>query len=594
MRSLLIRLGALALLLVPTAPGAATYHVNPDGGGDAHDGRSPGQAWKSFAPLRQVDLAPGDRVEVIAPGPLHHSLELTGAGTAEKPIVVRFAPGRYDVHPARLFRDTFAISNTNADPDGRKAVALLLQNANHVRITGPGARLVCRGKMIEVGIDHCENVAIEGLAFDYHRPTVSEFRVIETGPDHAILAIHNDSTYTIADGKLTWTGEGWSHDGGLGQELDPETGRVHRMRDPLGGLVAEELEPFTVKVHGKHRLKRDRIYQIRDPFRDCAGVFTRRSRDIAWKDVKFHFIHGMGVVSQFTENLSFERVSVAPDPESGRTTAAWADCFHFSGCRGRILVEDCVFSGAHDDAINIHGTYLRVVETLGPRKVKLRFMHDQTHGFPAYNAGDEIDFVHADTLQPYSTNRVVASRLLDPRDIELTLEAPVPTDLRDHDVIENVTWTPEVEIRGCTVRHIPTRGFLLTTRRKVVVEDNDFHATHMPAILIAQDAGSWFESGAVRDVTIRRNRFDRCGEPVVQIDPSNRKPNPAVHRNIRIEDNRFELRGAVAVGAHSTAGLRVTGNTISGDPVPTAETAIRTERCGDVMIDGNQYLPSGK
>ncbi|MCH7228394.1 right-handed parallel beta-helix repeat-containing protein [Haloferula sp. A504] len=572
------------------SPGGITYHVDPAGGADDNPGRSPEQPWKTFAPLNRLKLAPGDRIEV-SPGRFDHSLELTGAGTAEQPIEVHFAAGRHDFHPTHLFRDTFNISNTNAEPEGLKAVALMLRNVKHAHITGPGARIVCHAKMIEVCVDHCEDITLEGLAFDYQRPTVSEFKVVETGPDHAILKIHQDSAYSIAEGKLTWTGEGWSHGEGLGQELDLSTGRVHRMRSPLGGLTAEEKEPFTVRVTGKHRLKQDRIYQIRDPHRDCAGVFTRRSKDILWKDVKFHFIHGMGIVSQFTENITLDGVSVAPDPDSGRTTAAWADCFHFSGCRGKILVRNCVFSGAHDDAINVHGTHLRVVEKLGPNKVKVAFIHKQTFGFLAFNPGDEVDFVHADTLEPYATNQVITSKLINPREIELVLDKPVPAELRDHDVIENVTWTPEVEVRGCEVRHIPTRGFLFTTRRKVVVEDNDFHATHMSAILLENDAEGWFESGCIRDLTIRNNRFHQCGEPVVKINPRNSQPNPAVHRNIRIEDNTFLLRGQVAVGAHSTTGLSITGNAIHGDPLPTEESAFRIERCGEVTLKGNRFLP---
>ena len=67
------------------------------------------------------------------------------------------------------------------------------------------------------------------------------------------------------------------------------------------------------------------------------------------------------------------------------------DGLHVSGCRGRRLVKDCVFSGAHDDAINIHGTYLRVVERLPGRQVKARSMHPQTFGFLAFSPGDEIE-----------------------------------------------------------------------------------------------------------------------------------------------------------------------------------------------------------
>lgn len=335
------------------------------------------------------------------------------------------------------------------------------------------------------------------------------------------------------------------------------------MRDPLAGLKAKRVGPSGIEVEGKHRFKKGMIYQIRNPFRDYCGAFTRNSRNIAWRDVHFRFIHGMGIVTQFSENLTLDSVRVEPSATSGRTTAAWADCVQVSGCKGRVLVKDCVFSGAHDDAINIHGTHLRI-EKLDPdrNELEVKFIHKQSWGFPAFFAEDEVAFVRWDSLAVFGQNRVVKAELFAPRTMRLVLEEPLPDSIRDKDVLENVTWTPEVEIRGCAVRRIPTRGFLCTTRRPVVIEDNDFHATHMPGILIENDASGWFESGCVRDMLIRKNRFHECGEPVIHINPRNSAPNSSVHQNIRIEDNRFTLKNRIAIRAHSTKQLKVSGNRI--------------------------------
>lgn len=576
------------------SPGHTAYHINPAIGDDAATGRDRDHAWRTFRRVNQLRLAPGDRVEIEAPGPFDQTLALIGAGTAEQPVEVHFAPGRYDFHPDHMFRSTYQISNTNDDSETPKAVGLLLDGTKHFRVSGPGATIVCRGKMIEVCIDGCEDINVSGLAFDYHRPTVSEFKVEAVEPDHVDLRIHRDSAYTITDGKITWQGEGWSYATGLAQELDLETNRVHRRKDPLQGLVLEEVEPFLIRARGKISMKPGHVYQVRDTFRDCCGTFTRRSRDITWKDVSFHFIHGMGMVSQFSENLTVDSVSIAPDPASGRTTAAWADCIHISGCRGKVRIKDCVFSGAHDDAVNIHGTYLRVVERLPGNQIKVRFMQRQTFGFLAFNPGDHVDFVHSDSLANYGSNRVKEARLINPKEILLTLAQPVADGFREDDVLENVTWTPEVEIRGCNVSRIPTRGFLITTRHPVVVEDNTFSGTWMSALHVSGDAKDWFESGCVRDMMVIRNHFNRCGEPVISINPSNNLPNAAVHRNIRIEENEFNLNGRVAVKAHGTTGLRVTGNTIHPLAQGSDAETILTADCAGVVSENNKYQNSGK
>ncbi len=573
-----------------TAPSGTDYYIHPADGDDAQTGLEPKKAWRTFAPVNATTFRPGDRLHLLAPGRFERTLKITGSGSKDAPIEVHFAPGRYDFSPAKAVRRQYNISNTNADPEGEKAIGILLDGTKHVHIHGHGARIVFRGKAIQVCIDQSEDIAISDLKFDYHRPTVSEYRVTEVDGDRMTIEVHPDSSYEIREGRLIWIGEGWEKTGNLTQELNPATNRVRRTRKSLEGLHIEELKPFHLRATGQSDLKSGHIYQVRDTFRDYAAVFTRRSKDIAWRDVDFYFLHGMGLVSQFSENLTYERVSIAPDPKSGRTTAAWADGIHVSSCRGKVVIRDCTFSGLHDDPINVHGTHLRVIEQVSDNRIKVRFMHPQTFGFMAFNPGDEITFVRWDSLATYAPNVVTAAELLNPKEMLLTLARPVPANLQEKDVIENVTWTPEVLITGCEVRRTPTRGFLLTTRRKAVIENNRFYGTWMSAILLENDASGWYESGAIRDLTIRNNTFVDCREPVIHINPRNSVPNNAVHHNIRIEGNQFQLSNKLAIKAHSTKGLTIKGNTFHANQELSASDTIETRDCAKLEIGANAYL----
>jgi len=572
-----------------TSPGNTTYYINPLKGNDDNSGLEHSRAWRTFRRINQMTLSPGDRIYIISPGSFDQTLMLTGKGSAENPVRVHFASGRYDFIPDNIHSKKYNISNTNDSPDSSKVVGILLEHSKNIEISGADAEIVCRGKMIEVCIDSCENISIADLHFDYNRPTVSEFKVIAAGDDYADIQIHKDSKYKIEDGKIIWTGEGWSYDTGLAQELDLQTNEVQRMRDPLVGMKLEEIQPFLVRAHGTHKMKTGRIYQLRDTFRDYAAVFTRGSKNIIWKNVKFHFMHGMGIVCQFSENLTFDSVAISPDSTSGRTTAAWADCMHFSGCKGKLQVKNCIFSGSHDDAINVHGTYLRVVEKISDKQVKVRFMHKQTYGFMAFYPNDEIEFVNHKSYRSYGKNKVKDAILLNPKEILLTFEKSSPSELNLEDVIENVTWTPEVEIRGCTVSRIPTNGFLLSTRRKILVEENEFLSTHMNAILMAIDANNWFESGYVHDITIRNNKFIRCGEPVIRIEPWNSVENNAVYENIRIKNNDFVLRNELIVKAKSTKNLVIAGNTVLAEKKLNNEVSVKVNDCSNVRLGKNNY-----
>ena len=574
-----------------TSPGNTTYFINPADGSDTHTGLKKEQAWQTFAPINRLTLTVGDRVNVIAPGSFDQTLMITGSGTAKAPIIVHFAPGRYDFYPTKALSRKYQITNSNDDPDGDKAIGMLFDGAKHVEVSGKGARIVYRGKMIEVCIDSSENITISDLTYDYHRPTVSEFRPTAIEKDYVDIEIHKDSAYEIKDGKIRWIGEGWSYKTGHAQELDVATNEIWRRKDPLKNLKLKELKPFHIRAVGKHSMSMGRVYQIRNVKRDCVGAFIRRSKNISWKNVQFNFIHGLGLVHQFSENLMFDRVSIAPDKESGRTSSAWGDAIHISGCRGKVIVKNCTFSGTQDDPINIHGTHLRVVERISEKQIRLKFMQHQTFGFMAFNVGDAVNFAHSDTLQIYGPNRVKDAQMKGAKEMILTLEDPVPAELQKNDVLENVTWTPEVAISGCKVMLTPTRGFLITTRKKVVVEDNDFHRTHRSAILLENDARGWFESGPIRDMTIRNNRFFHCYEPVIYFNPQNSKKNSAVHQNIRIENNTFTLSHSLAVKAKSVTGLTITGNTVFSKEKLTDKQAMKTSDCKNVKIEKNQYLP---
>ena len=108
-------------------------------------------------------------------------------------------------------------------------------------------------------------------------------------------------------------------------------------------------------------------------------------------------------------------------------------------------------------------------------------------------------------------------------------------------------------------------GFLLTTRKPVLVERCRFEKTGMPAILVEDDASGWYESGVVRNMTISRNTFIQCGEAVIQIVPHAPRPEGEVHRNITITGNTFDLKNGTAIRTRHTGSVKAEKNTFTKD-----------------------------
>jgi hypothetical protein len=558
------------------SPGHTTYFVSPVAGDDANTGTATEKPWKSFAKINALKLAPGDKV-VVAPGVHTSSLTPLAQGTAAEPVVISFLPGVHEFAVETALRRAYFVSNACDSPTTPMPIGILVENCRHLRLTGAGLEgekktlLLMGGRMVEAVNDRSENIAYIGLVFDLKRPTVSEFRVLEAQGNTAVIQVAEGSTYEIKDGRFAWTG-----DLGFGdmwnQTANPATGKCRRWGAPNITGKAEDLGGNKVKftydkgvggmvVGMQHHYRRSR--------RDSVGVHNAHSRNIAFEDCDFYALTGMGMVSQFTENITLRRVRVAPPKGTIRTCPAWADIFHFSNCKGAVLVEDCVGSGMQDDFVNCHGTHLRILDKPAENELRVRYMHAQTYGFAPYAAGDELAVIDNEKLRELPGNprrKVTACRKADKSGKVwiVTLDGPAPAFGKD-DAVDNTTWHPDLTLRRNKVDMDPVRGFLITTRGKVLAEDNSLQ-THMAGILIEDDARGWYESTCIRDMTLRNNRFIGCG---IDITPKTTSTDPKepVHENIRIENNTFD---GGDIRAKSVKGLTLSGNkTASGDKVVT-------------------------
>ena len=514
-------------------------------------------------------------------------------------VLIRLQQGDYHIYRTSSSPYLYYISNTASaeeNPDPTKHIGIWLKDMKNITVDGGGARFVTHGEMTPFVIDGCENVTMKNFSLVAADPSVPEMTVVSTDVNSITARVTAGSNYEIEDGTFYWKGEGWRFGGGIAQVFYPQTNVTNRCESPLTGVTkAIELDEGLVRFNYDRTpgFKTGEVYQMRHSFRTEACGFIHQSKDVKLENIKFHFLGNFGIVGQYSENLTYEKLYCAPEWGSGRTCAGFADFVQMSGCKGKIRILDSYFEGAHDDPINIHGTHLKVMEYVSEKQVKVRFMHGQAYGFEAFYKGDKVEFVDAHSLRCLQPARVKAVERIDDYEILLTLDRAVNDNVKtgENVSVENVTWTPEVEIRNNYFSRIPTRGILVTTRRKVVIEDNVFYRIPMSGVLVSDDARGWYESGPVRDVTIRRNLFMECGSPVIAVMPENDRYEGAVHRNVRIEANRFVIRqGGEAVSARATDGLIIRDNYISvaGDGSVSPDAFFRTEDCKDVTISGNR------
>lgn len=511
--------------------------------------------------------------------------------------------GRIDIWPDGSVKRELYISNSTEDDTLSKIknIAFLFEDCKNLTLDGNNTLVVLHGKMVSFAILNSSNIKIRNIRFDYERPTMSELTIQSFTDSIVDVDIHPDSKYTIDKGRIVFYGEGWKSKSLHTILFNPTNNTLHYSSfKPFLESKATQLGPFHVRFNGnfsKNRFNPGDVLTIRDPYRDNCGAFIHLSKNIQLENIHMYFMHGLGIVSQFSENISLLKVTVAPRENSGRIIASFADCFHFSGCKGLVKIDSCFTSGSHDDPVNVHGTHLQVT-TVDATKLKVRFMHHQTYGFDAFFAGDSIAFINPKTLLPSGTAKLKSAKLINKREMEIEVEGTMPSFVVAGLCIENLTWTPEVIIRNSRFERTNTRGLLITTRRKVIIQNNTFYRTGMFPILIADDAASWFESGAVQDVSIRNNVFEECGynsgSGAINIAPENRElvPGKTVHRNIRITGNTFKTLNGAVLSAKSVEGLQFTGNSIILSTLFSTQKQrepIDLYACKKVVINNNRF-----
>ncbi|WP_195984196.1 cadherin-like beta sandwich domain-containing protein [Clostridium sp. D33t1_170424_F3] len=499
-----------------------------------------------------------------------------------------FAKGEYgfwsDYAPVRELYVSNTVGTNQAYKD--KHIGILVEDMHDVTIDGGGSMFLYHGDITTFASIRSENVVFTNFDFDFASPTVVDVTVESREGSSVVAYIPECYNYTIDGTSIRWQGEKspvtgapyWSGSNGLAytQIYDYASGRTWRASNNLFSNVSkiEDIGDNRVKITYSNTGNMPPVgycYQMRNTTRTTPGTFFWESKDVTVKDVNVHFLHGFGMVGQLSDTITLDNVDFTPRPGSGRTTVGFADFIQMSSVKGKVTVKNCTFTNPHDDPINIHGTYLTVGAVSEDNKTfTLNYRHNETGGFPQYYVGDEVEFVTKGTMIPVEggTARVVAvdgPNAGSLNQIKITLDKAIPGITGDNNsyAVENITYTPEVEITGNRFVETPTRGILVTTRKPVLIKDNYFDGMGMASIFISCDAQGWYESGPSRDVTITGNVFDRPQSNAILIEPTNpsNDPNYQIHQNIKITDNIFNLSGPNPINAKSVNGLTIEGNT---------------------------------
>ena len=505
-------------------------------------------------------------------------------------VVLRFSPGRYHFHEEGATVREYYISNH--DQTNPKKVGLAIEGLQHFTLDGQGAEFVFHGRMLPLSLLHSENCTLRDFSIDFANPHISQVKIVKNEGEKGItFEAAPWVKYRVSKEKgFESYGEGWTGRPQTGIAFEGQTKRLVYLTSDLSIDTREAEELSAGMVYAPKwkdgRLVPGTVVAMRTYFRPAPGLFLSHNKNTAIQRVKVHYAEGMGLLAQLCENISLDGFGVClRSEEDPRYFTTQADATHFSACKGKIISVNGLYEGMMDDAINVHGTYLKVVKRIDDHTLVGRYMHGQSWGFEWGRVGDRIQFVRSATMdltggenevaaiEPHGTDQTEGAR-----EFLIRFKQPVDEGISEREGfgIENLTWTPEVVFAGNIVRNNRARGTLFSTPQQVVVENNLFDHTSGTAILLCGDCNGWYETGACRNVLIRKNRFVNAltnmfqfTNAVISIYPE--IPNLEGQQGffhggkdagIIIEDNEFETFDAPILYAKSVDGLVFRRNTV--------------------------------
>lgn len=445
----------------------------------------------------------------------------------------------------------------------------LFENVKNFVLDGQGSTFIIDGKVTNMIFRNCENVTVKNLRITVKNPNLHKLTVINSNGRKVTYKMDNDSVSVSRNGK--WQGKGYSLGykekckiAGWTNSVLPDEANVNfRTTHPLLGAFSVKEKKSGIIEATYFKPKKYVIGQsfyIFDAHRTEVGVLIDRCKNINFDRYEQNFNYALGVVAQVSEDVTITNCRFAPEENGEMEMASLADLTHFCMCKGKITVKDSYFSGAGDDAINVHGIHF-IVDKVKNDEVTVSFRHPQTWGFDPFDEGDEIEFIDRKTLRSVSNATIIMAKMPDDYHIILKLDKVPDNEIKGM-AIENVTKCPCLVFQNNTIKNVATRGVLYTSRGKCIIKDNHFIACNMSGVCISDDANNWFESGMCKDVLIENNIFDYCGETPILIKPEIKKYSGGVHSNIKITNNIFKRYPGVCISALACDDLTVKGNVI--------------------------------
>lgn len=301
--------------------------------------------------------------------------------------------------------------------------------------------------------------------------------------------------------------------------------------------------------------------------------FFEYAKDTLLERVRIIHGAGMGIVGQRCENMTLNEYVVSPFENDMYSTTA--DGILLTNFTGKVKMENCTIDRSIDDAISIHGFYVRVEKITDEKKILARLVHASQAGTCVFASGDLADISDSVTMNETGTIQVKDAFFReDPHILHMEFEERVEGKMKVGDYLGNGRRTPEIEIRGCVFNDFP--AIRLSSSKKTVFVNNT--VKNCNGVFLNDLMKYWSVTGCVNDVAIENNLFENVGRGVFAF-VDRLADSTVMHKNVKICGNRF-VRCNYGIVAEHVDGLIVKNNEFIN-----TQTTVYTKDCKNTEIE---------
>ena len=507
--------------------------------------------------------------------------------------------------------------------DESKFYAVYAEEKKDIVIDGDGASLILAGDISGFGFEKCENLTLRNFSIDYKHRNFWQAMITETNEkyfevefDEAEYPCEYDSDRKVYRFGSSKSGFCWESGALLANEFDPLlkrpsaapvdyflcAGQPHHVYDFMSVLVDTEcIASNRLRFYYKNRTVQHTVGNylvLMNHERRNTNIHLHKCKNVTLENIDMYSSFSFGVVALLVENLNIRNVNSILQPDFNRMIALNADMFHCVNCSGNIEIAECRIENMGDDAINIHSLLCKVKKVLDSHSMLVEFPYLAKRALNLFTAGEKLHRLNEETFERGVELTVRSSEFAGQYHLRIETREELRQDI-EGSILESTDAMPKIYIHDCATGNNRGRGFLVSSSRHTVVENNTFYNPGF-SICVGGASRSYMEGGAVDGLIIRHNSFvDSAykGSAAVNVNPQgiNNECTIPYHKNISIVNNDFAKTGKTLINARLVKGLYIENNRYTqGKRQSSEETGseeIKLQQCVDVEA-GHAFISS--